>query len=88
MNIEQIKTASLEQCMAMVDALADRVAALTGEASKLEDAADELRQAITVQDDERDPPICPACNGSGEGQHDGTRCYSCKGKGTQSTTAA
>lgn len=26
--------------------------------------------------------ICPACNGSGEGMHDGTRCHSCGGGGT------
>ena len=25
--------------------------------------------------------ICPACAGSGEGQHDGTTCRACKGKG-------
>ena len=25
--------------------------------------------------------ICSACNGSGEGQFDGTTCPSCKGKG-------
>jgi len=25
--------------------------------------------------------ICPACNGSGDGQHEDTRCYLCKGKG-------
>lgn len=27
--------------------------------------------------------ICPNCNGSGEGQYDGTRCTECKGRGTQ-----
>jgi hypothetical protein len=25
--------------------------------------------------------ICPVCNGSGEGLHDGTICWQCKGKG-------
>ena len=25
--------------------------------------------------------LCTACDGSGEGQHDGTRCYKCKGSG-------
>lgn len=24
---------------------------------------------------------CPTCNGSGEGQHEGTTCYQCKGAG-------
>jgi len=28
-----------------------------------------------------EPGICPACNGSGEGQHDGTRCSMCRGRG-------
>jgi len=27
--------------------------------------------------------ICPRCNGSGEGQYDGTRCYACKGSGVE-----
>jgi DnaJ-class molecular chaperone len=27
--------------------------------------------------------ICSNCNGSGEGMHDGTRCYECHGTGTQ-----
>lgn len=27
-------------------------------------------------------PICPSCNGSGEGQWDGSRCSQCKGRGT------
>ena len=30
-------------------------------------------------DDE--PGICPTCNGSGEGQHDGSWCYACHGDG-------
>jgi len=25
--------------------------------------------------------MCPACDGSGEGQYDGTRCQKCNGKG-------
>lgn len=31
------------------------------------------------EDDE--PGICPQCDGSGEGQHDGTRCTKCNGGG-------
>jgi DnaJ-class molecular chaperone len=27
--------------------------------------------------------ICTNCNGSGEGQYDGTTCHYCKGRGTQ-----
>jgi hypothetical protein len=30
-----------------------------------------------------DEPICSACSGSGEGMHDGTRCYRCKGSGVE-----
>ena len=33
--------------------------------------------AVPLEDD-----ICGQCNGSGEGQYDGTRCYRCKGRGT------
>jgi hypothetical protein len=28
-------------------------------------------------------PLCSACNGTGEGQYDGSRCYSCKGSGVE-----
>jgi DnaJ-class molecular chaperone len=31
--------------------------------------------------DGEEPEICTCCNGSGEGQHDGTTCWQCKGKG-------
>jgi DnaJ-class molecular chaperone len=34
-----------------------------------------------IPEDDNEPGICPACNGSGEGQHEDTRCYLCKGKG-------
>lgn len=36
---------------------------------------DELRT------DEDEDDTCPTCNGCGEGQYDGTRCSTCKGKG-------
>jgi DnaJ-class molecular chaperone len=32
-------------------------------------------------DDESEHGICQCCNGSGEGQHDGSTCSNCKGKG-------
>lgn len=39
------------------------------------------------EDDESDPDaICSTCQGSGEGQHEGTTCYSCKGSGTERLT--
>jgi len=31
----------------------------------------------------REEVYCAKCNGSGEGMHDGTRCSSCKGSGTE-----
>ena len=31
--------------------------------------------------DDVEPGICPACNGSGEGMHEGTTCRTCKGEG-------
>ena len=27
--------------------------------------------------------ICQACNGTGEGQVDGSRCYTCRGSGVE-----
>ena len=44
------------------------------------DARDDAR---LMSDDGTDsePGICPACSGSGEGQHEGTTCYQCKGAG-------
>ena len=46
----------------------------------LDDARD---QARLMSDDgpDSEPGICPACNGSGEGQHEGTTCRTCKGAG-------
>ncbi len=47
---------------------------------------DERRMQADEVDDEGlpegyEPGICPACGGSGEGQHESSRCYVCKGKG-------
>jgi DnaJ-class molecular chaperone len=36
-----------------------------------------------VEEEQTDEhPICSNCNGSGEGMHEGSRCYVCKGRGT------
>ena len=34
--------------------------------------------------EENDEYLCAQCNGSGEGQYDGTTCWRCKGRGTES----
>jgi len=39
---------------------------------------------LSNDDDEyevEENPICPNCNGSGEGMYDGTKCTMCKGSG-------
>lgn len=33
-------------------------------------------------DEEMEQGCCSVCNGSGEGQFEGTRCYACNGKGS------
>lgn len=40
---------------------------------------DECRDDVQTMD--TDPTICNWCNGSGEGQHEGTICKLCKGQG-------
>ena len=44
-------------------------------------AFDEFEDDPPNTDDEQG--ICPSCNGSGEGQYDGSRCSTCCGHGTQ-----
>jgi DnaJ-class molecular chaperone len=39
----------------------------------------DLEDDEDVEDDELG--ICPSCSGSGEGQYEGTRCRTCKGRG-------
>lgn len=46
-----------------------------------DDARDQARLMSDDGQDDSELGICPACNGSGEGMHDGTRCYQCKGAG-------
>lgn len=38
-------------------------------------------EAAIFEEAEEDDDICVSCNGSGEGQYDGTRCSWCKGRG-------
>lgn len=43
---------------------------------------DALRCAVRFDELDIDS-LCPDCAGSGEGMHDGTRCSSCRGSGTE-----
>ena len=45
------------------------------------DDKDQARLMADDSEDDPEPGICPSCSGSGEGQHDGTRCVTCKGAG-------
>jgi len=36
-----------------------------------------------VLDEEDDPPECPMCAGTGEGQYDGSSCGYCNGRGVK-----
>lgn len=76
-----IETADAKECLTTINALVDRVSSITGEAGDLEDAAGALTKHIESENDE--PHLCAQCNGSGEGQYDGTRCRGCKGSGTK-----
>ena len=40
----------------------------------------ELRATYRADFDE--PELCSTCNGTGQGQTDGTWCHQCKGRGT------
>ena len=35
-----------------------------------------------IEKKEDEDNYCLGCNGNGEGQYDGARCWQCKGKGT------
>lgn len=37
----------------------------------------------TPKEEDDEPQLCSACNGSGEGMYDGTRCHYCHGRGTE-----
>lgn len=42
---------------------------------------DEYIDKEMAEDEEDEPGFCPTCNGSGEGQHDGSWCHWCGGSG-------
>lgn len=39
--------------------------------------------AWLAERDAEERGLCPDCAGSGEGMHDGSRCMSCRGSGTE-----
>jgi len=64
-------------------AIKERMEDLDLNVSGIEDEIANLRKAIKDRDDLDNPPLCAHCNGSGEGQYDGTRCPVCRGTGTE-----
>jgi hypothetical protein len=38
---------------------------------------------VDPEDPDYEPGTCPTCSGSGEGMHESTNCYACKGKGVR-----
>ena len=76
---EFIDQADADDCLFVLQILIGQIYDKTGICSTLEQAEVELVHFI---DENGEDPLCAQCNGSGEGQHDGTRCMSCKGKGT------
>jgi hypothetical protein len=79
---EFIESADADDCLFVLQRLIEQVVYKTGECGHLEDAEVSLKNFITDEDGE--DPLCAQCNGSGEVQHDGTRCMTCKSKGTVS----
>ena len=70
-----------DQCSGLVSSLAGCMEGSEYESYGSVDLGD---VAQTMQDEIEafeEPGHCSACNGCGEGQHDGTRCRACKGRG-------
>lgn len=78
-----ISSASNLECKHIIHTLIDRIGALAGDVSYLEDAAYKLSTEIAAQRLADNPPICSACNGSGEGQSDDAICQACRGCGAE-----
>lgn len=47
------------------------------------DAKAENARELGLSYDDDEPGFCTACNGSGEGMYDGSRCFKCKGRGVE-----
>lgn len=85
---ELIHSASPFERKLIVNELIDAGSNLGEDVRKLEDYACTLTKEIDAQKLRKNPPLCSSCNGSGEGQYDGTRCMFCKGTGTSVTEEA
>ena len=44
-----------------------------------------MKRIYTEPEDDCEDEICSNCSGSGEGMHDGSRCYVCGGSGEVSS---
>lgn len=90
---EQMRSAALEHALACmwacdgwtVETLSNNIESAFGMDLDGDECDDIARQALGKTGDEPDdePLICIGCNGSGEGQYEGTRCRSCGGSGTE-----
>lgn len=56
---------------------------LYNELDALEEELSYAKRRIDELEKEVNGDICINCNGSGEGQYDGTKCRYCKGKGVE-----
>lgn len=87
-----IQSASLSDCFTIAVTLSNRLFTLEKQhadiqASNLNEAAHFVADAAlnvqaVVSSENEEPALCAQCNGSGEGQYDGTHCGFCKGSGT------
>ena len=88
---EQMRSAALEHALAClwacdgwtVETLSNNIESAFGMDLDGDECDDIARQVLGNPDDEPERLTCLSCNGSGEGQYEGTRCRSCGGSGTE-----
>ena len=87
----QMRSAALEHALAClwacdgwtVETLSNNIESAFGMDLDGDECDDIARQVLGNPDDEPERLTCLSCNGSGEGQYEGTRCRSCGGSGTE-----
>ena len=87
----QMRSAALEHAIACmwardgwtVETLSNNIESAFGMDLDGDECDDIARQVLGNPDDEPERLTCLSCNGSGEGQYEGTRCRSCGGSGTE-----